>query len=479
MPARFLSRTPPPDCRRGGAAGRIWQTLFVLAVLWRMSPAAAAAGQAEAVPAPAQTAAQALPLTLDEAIGRALAQAPRLAEARARSAAAEATVRAREALARPSLTASSALLRTNHVDEFGVPQAGGGTRIIFPDIPTNYRVRAELAVPVFTAGRVEALVDAAAADSRAAAADTRAAVADVELEAALAYWTLATARERVVVRERALARAEASLEDVGARVDVGLLPPNDRLSAEAQRARQRVQLIQAEQQASLAEADLARLIGEPFDRPIAVTTPLSEPTPGAAALATSAEAFLIERARSARPERLALLERLSSARSAGDAVGRATRPQISALAAVEPARPNPRFVPRTDQWNTAWDVGLNVTWPLWDGGRARAERAAAAAQADAVAARLEDFDARVGVEVRQRLLDLASTQSALEASAQAVAAATEAHRVVGERFAAGVASPTDVLEAEVAMLEAELEQAQLTAALRVGEARLLRTVGTP
>jgi outer membrane protein TolC len=50
---------------------------------------------------------------------------------------------------------------------------------------------------------------------------------------------------------------------------------------------------------------------------------------------------------------------------------------------------------------------------------------------------------------------------------------------VGERFAAGVASPTDVLEAEVAMLEAELEQAQLTAALRVGEARLLRTVGTP
>jgi outer membrane protein TolC len=58
-----------------------------------------------------------------------------------------------------------------------------------------------------------------------------------------------------------------------------------------------------------------------------------------------------------------------------------------------------------------------------------------------------------------------------------VAAATEARRVVGERFAAGVATSTEMLDSDVALLEAELEQSRLQAALRIGEARLLRTVG--
>jgi outer membrane protein TolC len=49
--------------------------------------------------------------------------------------------------------------------------------------------------------------------------------------------------------------------------------------------------------------------------------------------------------------------------------------------------------------------------------------------------------------------------------------------VVGERFAAGVATNIEVLDSDVAMLEAELERTRLLAALRIGEARLVRAVG--
>jgi len=65
----------------------------------------------------------------------------------------------------------------------------------------------------------------------------------------------------------------------------------------------------------------------------------------------------------------------------------------------------------------------------------------------------------------------------IAASAEAVAAATEARRVVAERFSVGVATSTEMLDSDVLLLEAELEQTRLQAALRVGEARLLRTVG--
>ena len=418
-----------------------------------------------------------LALTIEEAVARALAGRARVAEAAAREAAASAAVAGRAALRQPALSVSSGVMRTNHVEEFGVPQAGGTTRIIFPDLPNNYRARAELAVPLYTAGRVDALVRAAEADRRAAAADRRTVEADIALEARRAYWALVLARETVGVLDRALARTDAAVAAVGARVDVGLLPPNDRLAAQAQRARQNVRLIQARHEAALAEAQLARAMGADPGQSIITSTPVTEATAGAAALAARPAQDLEGEARAKRPERLAIEDRRSAFEEAAAAVSAAFRPQIAALAAIEPARPNPRFVPRVDEWNTAWDFGVHVTWTLWDGGRARAERGATLAQADALGHRLTDFDAAVAVEVRQRLLDRASAEAALAACAEGVAAATENQRVVEERFAAGVADSTDVLDAEIALLEAELECTRLAAAVRLAEAALLRVVG--
>jgi OMF family outer membrane factor len=153
------------------------------------------------------------------------------------------------------------------------------------------------------------------------------------------------------------------------------------------------------------------------------------------------------------------------------------RPWVGAAAAVQPARPNQLFVPRTDSWNTSWTAGVNVTWQLFDGGKAHADQAAALAQADAIKSRLDDFDAVVRLEIRQRLLDLDSDRAAIAASDEAVAAATEALRVLGERFRAGVATSTDTLDGQIALLEAQLERTRLSAALRVAEARFRRALG--
>ncbi len=83
----------------------------------------------------------------------------------------------------------------------------------------------------------------------------------------------------------------------------------------------------------------------------------------------------------------------------------------------------------------------------------------------------------VAFEVRQLLLDLESNRAALSAAGEAVTAAAEADRVVGERFRAGVATSTEVLDAQVALLEAQVEQTRLQASIRLTEARLIRAVG--
>src|SRR5581483_8229750 len=120
------------------------------------------------------------------------------------------------------------------------------------------------------------------------------------------------------------------------------------------------------------------------------------------------------------------------------------------------ARPNPRIFPRTGEWNQSWDASVNVSWPVFDGGKTRSEVAEAAAAVQAAEARLAEFDSLLALDVRQRLSELEASRAALDAADVGVRAATEARRVVAERFTAGVATSTDVVDAQVAILQAEL-----------------------
>jgi len=419
----------------------------------------------------------ATPLSLDEAVTRARAVAPRIAEAAARVEAAAATIDSRDAQRRPTLSASAAYQRINHVDEYGIPQPNGTVKVLFPDIPNNLRARADAVLPLYTGGRIDALVSAATRDRAAAEADQRTADADVTLDVTRAYWSFVTARETARVVEQGLARTDAAVADVKARVDTGFLPPNDLLSAQAQRARQAVALIQARNAALAAQADLCRLVGLDLDAVIDPTTPLAEPVPAVAALSALPIGALTEQARAARSERSALTERAAAARAQGAAAASATRPQVGLAAGLEESRPNARIVPRVDAWRHSWEAAVSVTWQLFDGGRAKADRAAAAAQAVAFERRRDEFDAVLALELRQRRLDVASGRAALGASDDAIRAATEARRVVEERFRAGVSTSTEVLDAQFALLDAELERTRLAATLRLAEARLARAAG--
>jgi outer membrane protein len=134
-------------------------------------------------------------------------------------------------------------------------------------------------------------------------------------------------------------------------------------------------------------------------------------------------------------------------------------------------------VPPVNEWRDSWTLDFKFVWPFFDSGHTRAQAATFTAQAKAVDARRNDLDGLVSLEVRQRLLDVEFGREAIVASDQAVAAAAEARRVLDERFRAGVATSTEILDAQVALLEAQLERTRLTAGLRLSEARLLHAIG--
>lgn len=431
----------------------------------------AGAGPARAQGQPARTP-PVLRVTLDGALARSAEASHRLAEARARLDVARASASARDAADNPDIAATAGYARTNHVDEVVVPTPTGVPRVLFPDVPDNYRTRLDLEWPIYTGGRSNALARAARAEVAASQADLESAQADLRLETARAFWALVTARATVGVLDEAVRRAQAQLSDARERFNAGLVPPNDTASAEAQLARQQMLVIEARNQRDAASADLARLIGVDPGQPIEPDATLDlGPAPAQDIPALEAQA------RGSRSELTALHQRVDAAAAQQAAARAGHHLSLGVGAGVDYANPNPKIFPRAGRWQESWDAGISASLPLWDGGRTAADTARAAGAAEAARQHLAEFESTLAVEVRERALDVDSGRAAVTAADAGVRAATEARRVVGERYRAGVISQTEVLEAEVALLQAQLDRTRALANVHLAEARLARALG--
>ena len=436
----------------------------LLFVLLAIVLAVAGDGAAQEVPA--------LRLTLEDAQSRAVEASHRLAEARAREAAAQAVVASRAAADLPIVSAAAGYTRTNHVVEFTVPGPTGVPRVLYPDVPDNYRTRLDLQWPIYSGGRGDALERAARAEAAAVSAEVAVARADLQLEVARAFWAVVTARAAATVLDQGVARAQAHVADARDRFNAGLVPPNEIASAEAQAARARMLLIEARNQRDVSLADLSRLVGTDPRQPVEPAAALDAETgPGAQSQSLLAEA------QGARGERRAIERRIEAADEQLAATAASRRPTVAVAAGVDYARPNARIFPRRDAWKESWDVGVNVGWTLWDGGRSAADIAASASLASAARQRLEEFDSILGVEIRQRTIDIDSGRAAVAAADEAVRAAAEARRVVAERYRAGAGTQIEVLDAEFALLQSELDRTRALAGVRLAEARLTRALG--
>jgi outer membrane protein TolC len=417
-----------------------------------------------------------LRLTLDEAITRGLEASHRVEELSARQDAARAVADQHQAAERPQAAAIASYTRTNHVEEFSVPNASGGLRVIYPDIPDNVRSRIDLQWPIYTGGRLEALTRAAGAEVEALGHDRDALRADLKLEITRSFWAVVTARASLDVVRQALERTSAHLADVRNQLSVGLVPPSDVLSIEAQHAQQRMLSIEAGSLVETTTAEFKRLIGVEQATEIELTSaasPVAQPFEAFAAPGPLLQSTAIAN----RPERRSLLFRITAAQERVTAAAGGNLPVLTAIGGYDLARPNPRIFPIQERWRPSWDVGVNVRWSVFNGGRVRAEAAEAAAHRRAAEARLKEFDAAVQVEVRQRQAELASAGAAIDAAEAGVRAAVEARRVIAERFTAGVATNTDVLNAQTALLQAGLSATRARANAELAAARLLRAMG--
>lgn len=413
------------------------------------------------------------PLSLAEAIARARAASPRLAQLRSLHDASTAGLRGARADRRPLVDLSASYTRASDVPELSVdfpPPEGRVT--IFPNIPDNFAGRIGVAVPLYTGGRLSQQVTAAARDDDAAAGDIASGTADLVLETSTVYWGLVTARESERVFTEAVASYEAHLTDARERARLGLAAPDEVLAVQVDRDQAELRRLQAHNLAALEHAGLVRLLGLPPDARVEPGEPL-QPVPAPREEAET----LVAAALASRPERAALVARIDAAEARARAARADRLPQAHLAAGYDYADPNRRILPVQDGWQDTWDASVNLSFRLLDGGRAAAAEAQRSAQARALRHQLEDLDRRIRLEVTQRLLDLGTATATVPVAERNLEAARESRRVSAERYRAGVIRSSELLDAEVALLRAGLDRTEALAQQRLAIAALDRAVG--
>lgn len=421
---------------------------------------------------PAPPAANVLPLTLDDAIERARAASPHLAELAALEQAAVADVDAADAERRPDTELTGYALRRSSVPEYSVQQPGRPPEVIFPSIENNFGARAGISQPIYSGGRIAAGRDAARGGREAAARDRDAGTNDLTLEVRHAYWRLVTARDAERVFTESLAVFEEHLKDAGNFVRFGLAAESDRLNVRVQRDRAELDRLRARSAADTEEANLVRLIGVPPGTRIEPTEPLLPPAEGVPDVES-----LVAEALAARPDRQALAARVEAAKARVGIEEAGRRPHLAARGGYDYARPNRAVVPPVDRWDGTWDVGVYASFRLFDGGRVDAAVARRRAEAAALEQRLRDLEERIRLEVTARRIDLETARAAIPVARSAMEAAAESRRASLEQYRAGVISSTDLLVVETAELRASLELTSSLSAAREAAAALDRALG--
>jgi outer membrane protein len=396
------------------------------------------AALAVAAPAHAET------LTMEQAVDVALQQQPSLRQSRAQVEAARGRVDQVRATQRPQLTLSAGISASGGGGAWN-PDPGEPSRD-FLDPNGGASVGAAASWRIYDFGQTAAQLRAARLSAEATVAGVDTTTLDVRRAVEVSYLE-AIARARLIAVATATVKSEETHLDQARRfVQAQAKDPIEVVQAQARAANARAALAQAQSNAAIALANLRAAIGwvDP-NRTVAVADgwPRSPDVP-----APLVE--LVDTARKYRPEIVQLDREVAAAEANIDAARAGKRPVLSAAARTDWSPATGENVPQP-----SWSAGLNLSWPIFDGGRtaadvriARANRESALAQRDAL---LLDLTSQLDAARAQ----IEANRAGVQASIEAVEAARAQLKLAEARYAQGLGSQIELTDAQTAVTTAE------------------------
>jgi outer membrane protein TolC len=364
----------------------------------------------------------------------------------------------------PSLDGRLALTREQvNLKAFGFPLPAGVPSVVGPF--NVFDARLSLSQSVFDlsaidGARAEAHGVAAAQHSYQSARDL------VVLVTANLYLQSLAGRARVASVQAQLDTAQALYDQAVDLRNAGLVAAIDVLRAQVELNTAQQRLTQAQNDLETSKLQLAHVIGLPLGQ--AYT--LVDEIPYVPVPQTTLQEALDEAYRS-RPDYLAALERVRAAEARRSAVAAESLPSAKVTADYGD------IGPAVSDSHGTFNVTGAVSVPILSGG----DRHGRLIQADAALrdrqAEADDLRAGIYYEVRTTFLNLQASEQVLKTADQARTLAADELTQARDRFAAGVASNIEVIQAQGAVALANEQYTSALYQFNVNKALLARGVG--
>ena len=457
-------------------------------MLSRLSYTLCVALLASAAPAAAQRP-DTVALSLEEAVRLALRGGDEARLAAAQVELTDAQVTTARAAGLPQLRINAT---QTHVIENARAQAVGQ---IFNQ-PNTYNANANVSYAFFQGGRVRSASRVARNSRDAARLNSEEVRAQVTMDVQRAYVQAQFASRVVDIRSASLRLASERLGQVERFLVAGRVARYDVLRARVERANLEPLVVEAANATALAILELKRLTNIPAEQPLVLTTTI-DPTAVRVLLASVEDTTVVgaERA-SIRAAELAL-----AARRDAIAVARADllptmtvffqtgyqafpqsgfptqRGELSATAC--PAGSAPDRLCNNGGWFSDRTIGTQVSWPLFDGMRAKGNIDLAQAQARVAELELARERETVAIEVAQARAELQRARALFAARQENATEATEAFTLASLRFDRGLGTQLEVSDAQLALLTAQTDEARAIYDLYLASAEMARALGRP
>jgi outer membrane protein len=373
----------------------------------------------------------------------------------------------------PSVKLQAGYARLSDVDPFAVKLPTFPAPVtISPVVLNSYVTRLSLQQPLFSGLRLEKSAAAASYSADAASYDYVNEKVDLVYGIKSAYWNLYRAGELKHVIDENVAQVRAHLTDVQNMMNQGLVTLNEVLKVQVQLSSSELAQIDAANAIRIATMQLNNLIGLPLDTEILISSTLSPPAGQAPQVAEVAQQALDTRSDLKAAEMRALAAEASATAARGG-----WYPQVNVYGNVYYSRPNPRILPTRDEFKGTWDVGVNLSFDVWTWGTTKYQADQAEATVLQAREHLEQLKDAILLEVHQSYLSLLQSKEKVLVAQKGVRQAEENHRITQNKFRAGTATNTDLLDAELALLQARVSLTTSLIDHELADARLIRAMG--
>jgi outer membrane protein TolC len=407
-------------------------------------------------------------LTLERAVAMALDQSPAIRGAREGITAAQARTNQLRSAYYPRVEADASFTRIDPTISVDFPINGEVQRFSFSP-NNNYEAALRVSETLFDFGRRSAQIEVARFGEQSAADNVDVVRSGLAFQVVQSFYTALLLQHDLAVQDEQIGVLRSSLEVAKKKESEGSATSYDVLSTQVRLTTLENQRSDINRDLVKQQAQLRRLIGLPLNAPVALqgdfrTVERSQSADSLVAVALRTRTELVAARDAVHTAEL----QLNVART-----GETPTIGVSVSGGVKNGYP-----PELDQIKPNWAGAVQLAVPIFNGFRTRYQEEEAESNLRAAQERLRDLEAGISLEVEQASADLAATYTKISAVNTQVEQAREALQLAQLRYANGVITNTELLNAQATLQETEFLRTQALYGNVVSSYALDRAIGS-